>query len=143
MITIIRWTFGNTTYSVTALAQRSTGCIMIHIDIRPAWITVTGFTTDQAGMIGGRRLIRRMTARRTTTRRDSTVINTGPDKGYCRMTGATVLSTYIGVNLIKRRNHRGDSTGHMTTLARGCTRGSVVHRHTRPAWITVTGLTTD
>ena len=58
------------------------------------------------------------------------------------MTDRTILTTNPGMQGVGRRRRCRNTTRTMTALALGRTHGIVVHRHTRPARITVTRFTT-
>ena len=81
MITIIRCTFGDTTTHMTGLAQRGSRGIVIHNDSRPTWITVTGFTTAQSGMVRRAELIGRVTTGDPAARNNTAVIKPGTREG--------------------------------------------------------------
>ena len=69
------------------------------------------------------------------------MIHNSTGKGCSGMTGGTVLGPNRGMDLIGRGVRRRNTTRDMTALARRRTDGAVIHYHTRPARISMTGLT--
>ena len=84
-----------------------------------------------------------MTAGRVTTGGNGAVIHAGTGKSGSRpMASRAILSSHIGMHLVGRRNSGRYTTRHMTAFTLRGTYRIMVHRHTRPAWITVTRFTT-
>ena len=92
-------------------------------------------------MVQSSDLVRGMTTRHTAAGHDQTVIDRCPDKACHGVTGRAVLRPDRGMNLVGRCVSSRNTTRDMTALARRRTDGVVVHRHTGPVRITMTGFT--
>ena len=94
---IRRWCGCRTTGLVAALTLRDADCTVIHADIQPVRVTMTGLAAAQAGMVQRPGTIRRVTTGGATTGRYQGMIDRGRTEIDGIVTGSAILGADTGM----------------------------------------------